>query len=81
MVIHHPASQCPPHPTAWGMATGQGGRVGKEPGENLGGIEGRRGVAEAGGENGRMRNRVQMDGRSRKNGGAEERGGYGGKGR
>lgn len=36
MVIHHPASQRPPHPTAWGMATGtwRGGGVG-----NLGELE------------------------------------------
>lgn len=55
--------------------------MGKEPSENLGGTEGRRGVVEAEGENGRMRNRAQMDGRSRKDGVAEERRGYGGKGR
>lgn len=55
--------------------------MGKEPGENLGGIEGWRGVVEAGGENGRIGNWAQMDGRSRKDGVAEERRGYGWKGK
>lgn len=33
MVIHHPASQRPPHPTAWGTATGMQGEEGVIMGE------------------------------------------------
>lgn len=48
MVIHHPASQRPPHPTAWGMATRTGGGEGAR--VKSVGIGGRRGVVEVKGK-------------------------------
>lgn len=49
MVIHHPASQRPPHPTAWGMATGTREGVGWARVKSAG-IEGKRRVVEVEGK-------------------------------
>ena len=47
MVIHHPASQRPPHPTAWGTATGTYGEGGG--GSNNGGERGETARVKSGG--------------------------------